>query len=74
MYLENVLSLMNESDEKLVDKVIKSFAAIINGLPKENQFPLIPLIKDCIENIAIVPVPVGNPDSTHPLFRNLYKK
>jgi len=32
MYLENVLVLMNNSSEKLVEKVVKSFAAIINGL------------------------------------------
>ena len=44
---------MNEKNDKLVDKVTKSFTAVINGLQKENQFTLIPLIKDCIENIAI---------------------
>ena len=53
MYLENVLILMNDNDERLVEKVVKSFTAIINGLQKENQFTLIPLIKDCIENIAV---------------------
>lgn len=53
MYLENVLTLMNDADEKLVDKVVKSFTAIINGLQKENQFTLIPLIKECLETIAV---------------------
>lgn len=53
MYLENVLILMNDSDERLVEKVVKSFTAIINGLQKENQFTLIPLIKECLEVIAV---------------------
>ena len=35
-YLENVMALMNDSDDKLVDKVVKSFSAVINGLQKEN--------------------------------------
>jgi hypothetical protein len=49
MYLENVLTFMNDTDDKLVDKVVKSFAAIINGLQKESQFTLVPIIKYCIE-------------------------
>jgi hypothetical protein len=53
MYLDNVLTLMNDQDEKLVDKVIKSFTAVINGLQKEYLFTLIPLIKDIIEQIAV---------------------
>lgn len=32
MYLENVLELMNEKDDKLVEKVAKGFTSIINGL------------------------------------------
>lgn len=69
MYLENVLTLMNENDEKLVDKVVKSFTSIVNGLQKENQFTLIPLIKECLENIAIEAAPVG---TENPRF--IYKK
>ena len=53
MYLENVLTLMNDTNEKLIDKVVKSFNAIIGGLQKESQFTLIPLIKECIENIGV---------------------
>lgn len=32
MYLENVLILMNSPDDHLIEKVIKGFSAIINGL------------------------------------------
>jgi hypothetical protein len=67
MYMENVLAYMNDPNEKLVDKVVKCFTAIINGLQKESQFTLIPLIKECIENIAVTHVPVGRE-------RTLYKK
>ncbi len=66
MYLENVLALMNDSDTALVDKVIKGFSSIINGLQKENQFTMIPLIKDAIESIGVTKIEMGE--------RTLYKK
>ena len=52
-YLRNVLVLMNDKDDKLVEKVVKAFNAIVNGLQKENQFTHIPLIKEVIEEIAV---------------------
>lgn len=66
MYMENVLVLMNDKNEKLVEKVVKSYTSIINGLQKENQFTLIPLIKECIERIAVIPVPMGD---HYPLYK-----
>jgi len=62
---------MNSPDEKLVDKVVKGFSAIINGLQKENQFTMIPLIKDMIENIAVERIRVGSLSMEE---RPLYKK
>lgn len=55
---------MNDQDASLVKKVIATQDAIINGLPKEQQFHLVPLIKGIIENIAV----------EHTLEANLYKK
>ena len=52
-YLRNVLTLMNDQNDKLVEKVVKAFNAIIGGLQKENQFTHIPLIKNVIEEIAV---------------------
>lgn len=71
MYLENVLVLMNNQDDKLVDKVVKGFSAIINGLQKENQFTMIPLIKEIIERIAVERIRVGSLSMEE---RPLYKK
>jgi len=34
--LRNVLALMNDTNEKLVEKVVLAFNSIINGLQKEN--------------------------------------
>jgi hypothetical protein len=65
---------MNHQDEKLVEKVIKSFSAIINGLQKEYQFTLIPLIKDLIEQIAVQPVGYKNVDEDFPEVPPFYKK
>jgi hypothetical protein len=71
MYMENVLALMNSQDDKLVDKVVKGFSAIINGLQKENQFTMIPLIKELIENIGVERIRVGSLSMEE---RPLYKK
>ena len=67
MYLENVLTLMNDPSEGLVDKVIKAFTAIVGGLQKESQFALVPLIKHCIEDVGVTQVQVGD-------HHTLYKK
>jgi hypothetical protein len=71
MYMENVLALMNSQDDKLVDKVVKGFSAIINGLQKENQFTMIPLIKELIENIGVERIRVGSLSMEE---RPIYKK
>ena len=52
-YLRNVLQLMNDKNEKIVEKVVQAFKAIINGLQKENQFSHIALIKDVIEQLGL---------------------
>ena len=74
MYMDNVLTLMNDQDEKLVEKVIKSFTAVINGLQKEYQFTLIALIKGIIEQIAVQPVGFSNTDEENPEVPPFYKK
>ena len=51
--MRNVLVLMNEKDEVLIDKVNDCLNGIFDGLPKENQFYLVPLIREIIEEIAI---------------------
>jgi len=53
MYMENVLVLMNDKDDKLVDKVARGFSAIVNGLQKESQFTLVPIVRYCIEQLAV---------------------
>eukprot|EP00352_Strombidinopsis_acuminata_P002440 CAMPEP_0176396670 /NCGR_PEP_ID=MMETSP0126-20121128/44453_1 /TAXON_ID=141414 ORGANISM="Strombidinopsis acuminatum, Strain SPMC142" /NCGR_SAMPLE_ID=MMETSP0126 /ASSEMBLY_ACC=CAM_ASM_000229 /LENGTH=141 /DNA_ID=CAMNT_0017770405 /DNA_START=1290 /DNA_END=1715 /DNA_ORIENTATION=- len=55
---------MNDSDADLVKQVVETQNAIINGLPKEQQFHLVPLIKTIIEKIAV----------EHTSEPNLYKK
>lgn len=55
-YTSNVLKHMNSADKELVEKVVSCITAIFEKLPKENQFALVPLIRDAIEDIAIAPV------------------
>jgi len=55
-YTANVLRHMNSDDSATVDKVVHCLAAIFARLPKENQFALVPLIRDAIESIAVAPV------------------
>lgn len=55
-YTANVLKHMNSDDKATVDKVVQCLAAIFARLPKENQFALVPLIRDAIESVAIAPV------------------
>ena len=62
---------MNDKNDKLVDKVIKSFSSIINGLQKENQFTHIPLIKHVIEQIAVEPQVIRYGNGAD---RSIYKK
>jgi len=54
-YAANVLKHMNSDDKATVDKVVRCLAAIFARLPKENQFALVPLVRDAIESIAISP-------------------
>ena len=44
---------MNEKDDIIIISVINCLTAIFDGLPKENQFYLVPLIKNAIEDIAV---------------------
>lgn len=53
MYTRNVLKHMNSPDVSLVKKVIISVEAIFQKLSKENQFGLVPLIREIIEEIAL---------------------
>lgn len=52
-YTTNVLKHMNSPEKTLVEKVVSCITAIFEKLPKENQFALVPLIRDAIESIAI---------------------
>ena len=65
---------MNDQDEKLVEKVIKGFSAIINGVQKEYQFTLISMIKNIIEEIAVQKLGFKNVDDENPEVPPLYKK
>lgn len=47
---------MNSPDKGTVDRLVPCLAAIIAKLPKENQFALVPLIRDAIEAIGVAPV------------------
>ena len=69
MYLDQLLSLMDDKNEKVVDKVTKAFSAIVNGLQKENQFAFIPLIKEALEQVAVHRLAIG-----HDGPQTLYKK
>ena len=51
--MRNILVLMNDQDDKLLEKVNDCLNAIFEGLPKESQFYLVPHIKDVIEKLAI---------------------
>lgn len=44
---------MNSPVKGLVEKVVSCISAIFAKLPKENQFALVPLIRDAIEVTAI---------------------
>ena len=46
---------MNSPDKELVDKVVNCISAIFEKLSKENQFALVPVIRDAIEEIAVSP-------------------
>jgi len=52
-YTNNVLKHMNSPVKGLVEKVVSCISAIFAKLPKENQFALVPLIRDAIEVTAI---------------------
>lgn len=44
---------MNSPEKGLVEKVVCSITAIFERLPKENQFALVPLLRDAIEDAAV---------------------
>jgi len=52
-YLKNVLILMNEQDDKLLEKVNICINSIYSGLSKESQFYLVPIVREVIEEIAV---------------------
>jgi len=54
-YTANVLKHMNSDDKATAEKVVACLAAIFGRLPKENQFALVPLIRDAIETVAVAP-------------------
>jgi hypothetical protein len=58
---------MNSPDKAIVDKVVAAISAIFDKLPKENQFALVPILRESIEEIAVAPV------DEH-LGQHLYKK
>ena len=58
---------MNSNEKDIVDKVVAAVSAIFAKLPKENQFALVPILRDAIEEIAVAPV------DEH-LGEQLYKK
>jgi hypothetical protein len=66
-YMNNVLKHMNSAVKGIVEKVVPCISAILEKLPKENQFALVPLIRDAIEMSAIAPV------DEH-LGENIYRK
>ena len=47
---------MNSNSKDIVDKVVGAITAIFEKLPKENQFALVPLLREAIEEIAVAPV------------------
>lgn len=55
-YTTNVLKHMNSDNKELVQKVVACITAIFNKLPKENQFSLVPLVREAIEEIAVAPI------------------
>jgi len=52
-YTANVLKHMNSDDKALVEKVVSCITAIFDKLPKENQFALVPLLREAIEAVAV---------------------
>lgn len=55
-YTNNVLKHMNSAVPGIVEKVVQCISAIFAKLPKENQFALVPLIRDAIEMTGVAPV------------------
>jgi len=55
-YTNNVLKHMNSPVTGIVEKVVQCISAIFAKLPKENQFALVPLIRDAIEMTGVAPV------------------
>ena len=58
-YIENVLVLMNDSDNSLLEKVTVCLNSIYEGLSKESQFQLVPIVKGVIQSIAVEDIRMG---------------
>jgi hypothetical protein len=75
VYLGRILKYMNNSDPKLVEKVILCMNSLFNKLPKESQFLLVPTIRYNIEDQAISFIPqVGDSDEDSILAHLYHKK
>lgn len=44
---------MNSAQKGLVEKVVSCITSIFDKLPKENQWALVPLIREAIESVAV---------------------
>ena len=44
---------MNSSQKNLVEKVVSCISSIFDKLPNENQWALVPLIREAIEEVAV---------------------
>jgi hypothetical protein len=47
---------MNSAEKGIVDKVVSCISSIFDKLPKENQFELVPLLREAIEEVATAPI------------------
>lgn len=57
---------MNSPVKGLVEKVVSCISAIFAKLPKENQFALVPLIRDAIEVTAIAELDLSSKERHYP--------
>ena len=72
-FLETALQYMNYPKKDLVEQVILCMNAIFEKLPKEQQFALVPLIKEMIERAGVDFVGTGSKDLGCPL-EHMYRK
>jgi len=57
---------MNSPVKGLVEKVVSCISAIFAKLPKENQFALVPLIRDAIEVTAVTDLDLSSKERHYP--------